>query len=96
MSSRPDEVQASVHPKVALRLSLRLLLLPHIRLMLVVDELNDRSPRLAVVDVVSESWCIDDGELDFELLLLELGLDNLDLGELVELLQVAPGVVLGW
>ena len=50
---------------------------------------------LIVVDEVTESGCVDDGKLDLELLLLKFGLDNLDLSELVELLHVSLGVVLG-
>jgi hypothetical protein len=83
-----------VYAQVSLLLALGLLLLAHIRLMLVVDELDDGGPGVAVVDVVPEARGVDDGELDLELLLLELGLDDLDLGELVELLDMASAVVL--
>ena len=83
-----------MHPQIRLLVPLRLLLLAHIRLMLVVDELDDRQPRVAVVDVVAESGGVDDSELRLELLLLEFGLDDLDLGELVELLVVPLVVVL--
>jgi hypothetical protein len=48
--------------------------------MLVIDEFNNGGPRVGVVDVVTESGGVNDGELDFELLLLEFGLDDLDLG----------------
>lgn len=61
--------------------------------MLVVNELDNGSPRVTVVDVVTESRRVNDGELDFELFLLELGLDNLDFCEFVELLVVTPVVV---
>lgn len=40
------------------------------------DEVNDGHPRVAVVDVVSEAGGVDHGELDLELLLLELGFDD--------------------
>lgn len=40
------------------------------------DEVDDGSPAVPVVHVVSESGRVDDGELDLELLLLELGLDD--------------------
>ena len=95
MPSRPNEIQTRMHPEVYLVLPLGLLLLPHIRLMLVVNEIDNRCPRVAVVDVVAESGGVDDSELRLELLLLELSFNDLDLGELVELLLVAPGVVLG-
>ena len=88
MSSGPDEVEAGVNAQVDFLLALGLLLLPHISLMLVVNEVDDRCPRIPVIDVVTESGSVDDGKLDLELLLLELSLDNFNLGELVELLEV--------
>lgn len=95
MPSRPDEIQTRMDPQINLILSLGLLLLPHIRLMLVIYEIHNRRPRVAVVHVVAEPGGVDDGELRLELFLLELGFDNFDFGELVELLVVAPVVVLG-
>ena len=83
VSSRADEVQASVHSEVDLLLALRLLLLAHICLMLIVNEVDDGRPRVAVVDIVTEPRGVDDGELRLELLLLELCLDDLNLGKLV-------------
>ena len=74
---------------------LRLLFLTHIGLMLVVNELHDRKPRVSVVDVVAESRSVDDCELYLELLLFKLCLDYFNLGKLVELLVVTLGVVLG-
>lgn len=59
--------------------ALRLLLLPHIDLMLIIHEVDDRGPRVAVVDVVAKTRGINDSELDFERLLLELGFDDVDL-----------------
>ena len=95
MARRADEVQARMDPEVDFLPPLWLLLLAHVRLVLVVDEVDDGRPRVAVVDVVAEAGRVDDGELRLELLLLELGLDDLDLGELVELLLVTLRVVLG-
>lgn len=63
--------------------------------MLVVNELHDREPRVSVVDIVAKSRRINDREFDLELLFLELSLDYFDLCELVELLVVTLGVVLG-
>ena len=40
------------------------------------DEINDGSPAIAVVDVVTEPRSVNHRELDLELLLLELGLDD--------------------
>ena len=82
-------------PEVGLLPTLGLLFLSHIGLVLVIDEIDDWGPRVAVVDIVSESGGVNDGELDFELLLLKLRLDDLDLGKFVELLVVTPRVVLG-
>ena len=82
-------------PEVDLLLTLGLLLLPHIRLMLVVNEVDNRRPRVPVVHVVTESGAVNDGEFSLELLLLELSLNNLDLRELVKLLIVTFGVRLG-
>lgn len=90
-----DEVQASVHPEVNLLLAPRLLLLAHIRLMLIVNEVNNGGPRVAVVHVVAEPGGIDDGKLRLELLLLQLRLDDLNFGELVELFVMTAVVVLG-
>lgn len=96
MAGGADEVQTCVYPQISLLLALGLLLLAHVRLMLVVDELHDRRPGVAVVDIVAEAWGVDDRELDLELFFLEFGLDNLDLGQLVQLLVVAAAVVLCW
>jgi hypothetical protein len=38
----------------------RLLLLEHVRLMLVVEELDDGLPRITVVDIVAEARGVDD------------------------------------
>ena len=95
MAGGTNEVETCVDAEVGLLVPLGLLLLPHIGLVLVVDELDDGQPRVAVVDVVTKSRGVDDGELDLELLLLELCLDDLDLGELVHLLHMAAVVVLG-
>lgn len=40
------------------------------------DEVDDGHPRVAVVDVVSKAGRVNHGELDLELLLLELSLDD--------------------
>jgi hypothetical protein len=51
-----------VHAEVDLVLAARLLLLEHIGLMLVVEELDDGHPRVAVVDVVAEAGGVDDSK----------------------------------
>lgn len=68
-----------MNAQVVLLASIRLLLLPHIQLMLVIDEIDDRRPRITVVHVVAEARSVDDGQLDFEGFLLQLGLDDIDL-----------------
>jgi hypothetical protein len=93
MTSGPDKVQASMNPKVTLLAALGLLLLDHVGLMLVVNEVNNGRPRVAVIDVVSKTGRVDNGEFDLELLFLELSLDYLDLGQFVKLLVVASAVV---
>lgn len=64
VASGADEVQASVDTEVDLLSTLGLLLLKHVRLMLVVQELDDGLPRVAVVDVVTEARGVNDSEAD--------------------------------
>ena len=59
--------------------ALRLLLLPHINLVLIIHEVDDGGPRVAVIDVVAKAGGINHSELDFERLLLEFGFDDVDL-----------------
>ena len=80
VTCRADEVEAGVNSKVRLFVPLRLLLLTHICLMLVINKLDDRHPRVAVVDVVTEARCVNNGELDLELLLFKFGLDYFNFG----------------
>ena len=83
-----------MHSEVRLVRPQGLLLLSHVRLMLVIDEINDGGPRVAVVDIVTKAGGVNDRQLDFELLFLQLGLDYFNLGQLVELLEVTAVVVL--
>jgi len=57
------------------------------------NSFDDREPRVTVVDVVTESRGVNDGELDLELTFLELSLDNLNLWRLVQLLVMTLVVV---
>ena len=95
MSRGPYEVQAGMDPEINLVLPLRLLLLAHVGLMLVINEVNNGCPGVTVVDVVAKARRVNDRQLSLELLLLELRLDDLNLGELVELLVATTVVVLG-
>lgn len=88
-----DEVQASVDTEVDLVISAGLLLLQHVGLVLVVKELDDWHPGVAVVDIVAEARGVDDGQADLEELLLQLSLCDLDLDGLVDLLLVSPLVI---
>jgi hypothetical protein len=104
-----DEVQAGVDAEVDLVGTARLLFLQHVRLVLVVEELDYGLPRVAVVDIVAEAGGVNDGQADcggecwsqllgpalhtLEELLLELGLGDFDLDRLVHLLVVSSLVV---
>ena len=79
MTSWPDEKQARVHPEVNLTLPLRLLFLSHVKLVLVIDEIDNWSPRVPVVDIVAKARGVNHGQLDLESLFFKLGLDDLDL-----------------
>jgi hypothetical protein len=60
-----NEVEAGMDTEVDLVRSAGLLLLQHIRLMLVIEELNNGLPRIAVVDVVTKSRGVDNGKADW-------------------------------
>lgn len=51
--------------KIDLVLATGLLLLKHVRLMLVVEELDNGHPRVAVVDIVAEAGSVDNGQSDW-------------------------------
>lgn len=59
MAGRSNKVKAGMDTEVNFGLSSRLLLLEHVRLMLVVKELYDRHPGVAIVYVVAEAGSID-------------------------------------
>lgn len=84
-----------MHSEINLFLPLRLLFLAHVGFVLVVDEVHNGRPRVAVVNVVTEARRVDDCQLGLKLFLLEFSLDNLDFGQLVQLLLVTAIVVLG-
>jgi hypothetical protein len=79
MTGRPDEVQARVDSEIGLLTTLWLLLLPHIGFVLVIHKVDDGSPRVTVVDIVTESGSIDDSKLDLEGFFLELRFDDFHL-----------------
>lgn len=59
-----DKVKTGVDTEVDLVGTAWLLLLKHVRLVLVVEELDDGLPRVTVVDIVAESGRVDDGKSD--------------------------------
>lgn len=63
-----------------------LLLLKHIALMLIVQELDNWHPRVAVVDIVAETWSVDHGKTDCEKVNCCLSLHRLSTRTLEELL----------
>ena len=82
-----------MNPQVRFLVSLGLLFLTHVSFMLVINELNDGKPRVAVIDIVSKSGGVNDGEFDLELTFLKLSLNNFDLSQFIQLLVVASAVV---
>jgi hypothetical protein len=56
------EVKAGVNTEVNLVDSAGLLLLKHIRLMLIIEELNNWHPRVPIVHIIAKSGCVDDGQ----------------------------------
>jgi hypothetical protein len=81
-----DEVQAGVNTEIDLIRAARLLLLQHVRLVLVVEELDDGLPRVAVVDVVTETRGVDNSKADWGVLVGGDGQSNGALPTLEELL----------
>ena len=88
-----NKVQASMDTQIRLFMPLGLLFLTHVRFVLVVNELDNGKPRVAVVNVVSEPRGVDDSELDLELAFFELSLDDFHFRELVQLLEMTLVVV---
>lgn len=64
VASRSDEVEAGVDTEVNLIRTTGLLLLKHVGLVLVVQELDDGAPRITVVDIVAETRCINNSQAD--------------------------------
>jgi hypothetical protein len=62
VTSGADEVETSMDTQVNLFRPAWLLLLQHVRLMLVIEELDDGLPRVAVVHVVAEARGINHRE----------------------------------
>lgn len=86
MAGRSDEVKACMNTEVDSVGSAWLLLLQHVGLMLIIQEFNDRHPRVAVVDVVTEARSVNDGQADYPYHALEraLPLSKADEGHTLE------------
>jgi hypothetical protein len=93
MTSCADKVQTSMYTQIRLLDSLRLLLLPHISLVLVIDKVHNRRPRVTIIDIVTKARRVNNSQLDLELFLLEFRFDDFDFGELVELFLMTTAVV---
>ena len=72
MAGRSDEVKARMNAEVDSVGSAWLLFLQHVGLMLIIQKFNDRHPRVAVVDVVTEARSVNDGQADYRCQALEL------------------------
>lgn len=68
-----------MNAQVTLLYTFWLLLLPHVKLMLVVDEVDDWSPRVAIIHIISETGGIDNRKFDFKRFLLQFSLDDINL-----------------
>jgi hypothetical protein len=66
VAGRANEVQAGMHTEVDLVLAARLLLLKHVRLVLVVEKLDNRHPGVAVVDIVAKSGGVNNRQPNYE------------------------------
>lgn len=64
VASGSDEVQAGVNAHIDLVSAARLLLLEHVGLVLVIQELDDGLPGVTVVDIVAEAGGINDSQAD--------------------------------
>jgi hypothetical protein len=89
MPRRSYKEQAGVDAEITLLRALGLLLLTHVDLMLVINEINDGGPRVAVVHVVAKTWRIDYSQFNFERLLLKFCLYDINL-EHVDTLNTTP------
>ena len=66
VTGRSDEVEAGMDTEIDLVLTTGLLLLEHVRLVLVVEELDDGLPGVAVVNIVTEARGVDNGQSDYD------------------------------
>lgn len=79
MSGRSDKEQASMDAKITLLCTFRLLFLSHVDFVLIIYEVDNRCPRVAVVDIVTKSRSVNDSEFDLERLLFQFCFDDVHL-----------------
>ena len=88
-----NKVQTRMHTGVDELAAVGLLLLTQVRLVLVVNKVDERDPAVAVIHIVAEAGRVDNREVHAELLFLQLGSDHIDLDSLVELRHMALRIV---
>ena len=88
-----NKVQACMHTGVDEVAAVGLLLLTQVRLVLVVNKVDERDPAVAVIHIVAKAGRVDNREVHTELLFLQLGTDHIDLDSLVELRHMALRIV---
>lgn len=59
MARRADEIQTCMNTHINLSSTGRLLLLDHIALMLIIQELDNRDPTISVVHIIAKSGCVN-------------------------------------
>ncbi len=65
MTGRSDEVQTGMNSEINFINATRLLLLKHVRLMLVVQKLDNWHPRIAVVHIIPKSRRVNDRKANY-------------------------------
>ncbi len=60
MTRGSDEIQACMNTEIDFGFSTGLLFLQHVRLVLVIQKLNDGHPRITIVHIVAETGGIND------------------------------------
>jgi hypothetical protein len=94
MAGSTNEVQASMYSHIKLVTSVRLLFLSHKALVLIIDKVDNGSPRVFIVDIVAKARCINNIKFHSELLLLKFSFDDIDFSILVfDLFAVAIRIV---
>jgi len=72
MARRSDEIETSMDSEIDSTLTSGLLFLCHEAFVLIIEEFIDGHPAVVVVDIITETRSINDGQFDLEVLFLEL------------------------